>query len=236
MWKEYEIQIFDFLKEIYPECEIDYDDSIYGIYSKVERQIDFAIRGDLAGNRVLGIVDCKYYKKNIDVKVVESFIGMMEDVKANFGFMVTNKGYSPAAKNRVKNSNLRLDVLKLNEMKQVELTIDYFFNQKIYGLQLSKSEFFKRNKHNSGYFDEVKSNYVKREIYFKEGFVRSEYYAFKKILEYSVRIFRDFEQLEKVKLYVPLAQNNCSDESFVGSCIYKCEISRFEIESFCKLK
>ena len=138
MWKEYEKKIFVFLTEIYPNCEIEYDDAIFGIYSNVERQIDFAIRGNLAGKRILGIVDTKYYNKNIDVKVIEGFIGMMQDVNANFGFMITNKGYSQAAKNRVKNSNLKLDILKLNELNEIELTVDYFFNQNNFSKILSR--------------------------------------------------------------------------------------------------
>ncbi len=232
MWKEYEQKLFDFLKESYPECEIEFNDSIFGIYSKVERQIDFAIRGNLAGKRILGIVDCKYYSKNINVKAVESFIGMMQDVNANFGFMITNQGYSQAAKNRVKNSNLKLDVLAFNELNEIELSVDYFFNQNIKGLQLSKYEFFRRNKQNTGYFDEGKSDYRKRVIYYKEGFADTEYFAFKKLLENAVRTFRDFEQLQNIKLFIP--SNKCdSITNFINKkYLYSCDISRHEVESF----
>lgn len=236
MWKEYEEKIFDFLKETYPECEIEYDDSIFGIFSKIERQIDFAIRGFLAGKRILGIVDSKYYNKKIDVKVIESFIGMMQDVNANFGFMITNQGYSQAAKNRVKNSNLKLDVLKFNELNEIDLTVDYFFNQNIKGLQLSKSEFNRRNKQNTIFFDEDKSNYKKRLIYYKEGFVNSEYYAFKKLFENSVRLFRDFEQLDFVKLVIPL--NKCDETTnyIEKKYLYSCAIERHVIEKFINIK
>ncbi|MBF4486226.1 restriction endonuclease [Flavobacterium sp. CSZ] len=153
MWKKYETKLFDFFKQTYPECEIEFDDSIFGIYSKIERQIDFAIRGNLAGKRILGIVDCIYYSKKIDIKTVESFIGIMQDVNANFALMITNRGYSQAAKNRVKYSNLKLDILQFNELNEIEPTVDYFFNQNIKGLELSKSEFYRRNRQNTAYFD-----------------------------------------------------------------------------------
>ncbi|MCB9203314.1 MAG: restriction endonuclease [Flavobacteriales bacterium] len=232
MWKEYEQKLFDFLKETYPECEIEYDDSIFGIFSKVERQIDFAVRGNLAGKRILGIVDSKYYNKNIDVKVIESFIGMMQDVNANFGFMITNQGYSEAAKNRVKNSNLKLDVLKFNELNEIELTVDYFFNQNIKGLQLSKSEFNRRNKQNTNFFDEDKSNYKKRLIYYKEGFADSEYYAFKKLFENSVRAFRDFEQLDFIKLVIPSKKCDETTNYIEKKYLYSCSIEKYDIEKF----
>ena len=232
MWKEYEKKLFEFLKNTYPDCEIEFDDSIFGIYSNVERQIDFAVRGNIAGKRILGIVDCKYYNKNIDVKVIESFIGMMQDVNANFGFMITNKGYSQGAKNRVRNSNLKLDVLRFNELNEIELSIDYFFNQNIKGLQLSKSEFYKRNKHNTAYFDEEKSDYKKRIIYYKEGFANTEYFAYKKLLENSVRAFRDFEQINNVKVLIPSNKCDQSTNYVNKKYLYSCHVSRNEIEKF----
>lgn len=232
MWKEYEIKLFDFLKQTYPECEIEFDDSVFGMYSKVERQIDFAIRGNLAGKRILGIVDCKFYSKKIHVKTVESFIGMMQDINANFGLIITNKGYSQAAKNRVKYSNLKLDVLKFNELNEIELTVDYFFNQSIKGLQLSKSEFFRRNKQNTGYFDEIKSNYKKRIICYKEEYANTEYSAFKKLLENSVRTLRDFEQIDNIKLFIPANKTDESTNYIYKKILYSCTINRFEIEKF----
>lgn len=232
MWKEYESKLFDFLKRTYPECEIEFDDSIFGIYSKIERQIDFAIRGNLAGKRILGIVDCKYYSKKIDIKTVESFIGMMQDVNANFGFMITNRGYSQAAKNRVKYSNLKLDILQFNELNEIEPTVDYFFNQNIKGLELSKSEFFRRNRQNSGYFDEKKSDYKKRIICYKEEYANSEYYALKKLLENSVRTLRDFEQLDQISLSIPSYKNDASTNYIDKKILYSCQIKRFEIEKF----
>lgn len=235
MWKEYERKLYQFLKDTYPDCEIDFDDSIFGIYSKAERQIDFAIRGNLAGKRILGIVDCKYYKKNIDVKIIESFIGMMQDVNANFGFMITNQGYSNAAKNRVINSNLKLDVLNFDELNEIKLGVDYFFNQNIKGLQLSKSEFFKRNKQNTSYFDEHKSDYKKRIIYFKEGFAETEYFVFKKLLENSVKVFRDFEQLNNMKLIIPVLKRDITTNYIEKQSLYYCDVNKYEIEKFIKI-
>ncbi|MFB9080241.1 restriction endonuclease [Flavobacterium procerum] len=232
MWKEYETKLFDFLKQNYPECEIEFNDSIFGVYSRTERQIDFAIRGNLAGKRILGIVDCKYYNKKINIKTVESFIGMMQDVNANFGLMITNHGYSKAAKNRVKYSNLKLDVLKFNDLKEIAVTVDYFFNQNIKGLELSKSEFFRRNEQNTGYFDKEKSSYIKRIICYKEEYANNEYYAFKKLLENSVRALRDFERLDRISLFIPSYKNDESTNYINKKILYSCQIKRYEIEKF----
>lgn len=232
MWKEYENKLYETLSEIYTNCEIEYNDYIFGLYSRTERQIDFSIRANIAGKRILGIVDTKFYNKNIDVKTIESFIGMTEDVKANFGFMITNKGYSQAAKNRVKFSNLKLDILELNELNEIDISIDYFFNQNIKGLQLSKYEFNRRGNQNTNYFDEKKSNYKKRILYFKEGFANTEYYAFKKLLESSARAFRDFDQLDFINVFIPSIKNDESTNYLDKKMLYSCSINKYELQKF----
>lgn len=229
MWKKYEIEVYEALKLAYPECEIEFNDSILGIYSKAERQIDFSIRGAIAGKRILGIVDCKFYNKNVDVKGVESFIGMSQDVNANFGFLITNNGYSQASKNRIKFSNIKLDILEFNEFGKIDIPVDYFFNQNIKGLQLSKYEFIKRNKHNTAYFDSEKSDYFNRIICFKEGYAETEYYAYKKLLENTIKAFRDFEQLDLINIFIPANKDDGN------KYLYSCEIKRHIIQDFLKI-
>lgn len=232
MWEEYEKKVYKTLSEIYSNCEIEFNDLIYGIYSKTERQIDFSIRGNLAGKRILGIVDTKYYNKKIDVKVVESFIGMTEDINANFGLIITNIGYTQSAKNRVKYSNLKLDVLEFNELNEIDISVDYFFNQNIKGLQLSKYEFNRRGLQNTLFFDEQKSNYKKRNIYLKEGFSNTEYHALKHLLEISTRAFRDFEQLDKINVFIPSNKNNEETNYKDLKTLYSCSVTRKDIELF----
>ena len=228
-WRKYELNIFNTIKSAFPDSEIEFDDAILGIYSKVERQVDFAIRKTIAGKRILGVVDCKYFGKNIDLKIVESFIGMIEDLNANFGILITNNGYSKAAKNRVKFSNLKLDVLAVDELNEIIITSDYFINQNIKGLQLSRSEFLRRGKQNSGWFDEEKSDYKKRRIVFKEGYANYQPHAIKKIYESIARSFRDFEQLEFIEVHIPAKKN---DET---KHIFSAKFSKQAFENFTKL-
>ncbi|MCS4164770.1 hypothetical protein M2419_001851 [Sphingobacterium sp. BIGb0116] len=234
-WQDYEKKVFDTLSIAFPESNISFDDLILGIYSKAERQIDFAIRDNMAGKKILGIADCKYYNKNINIKMVESFIGMMQDVNANFGFLITNRGYSQAAKNRVRYSNLKLDVLELNELNEIEITADYFLNQNIKGLQLSKSEFLRRGKQNSSFFDEEKSDYKKRRIVFKEGYANYEYHAFKKLFESTGRSFRDFENLEHIKVFIPAKKNDESTDYKDVMFLYSININKQQFEEFTNL-
>jgi len=90
---------------------------VIGKFSLVKRQIDVAILGELAGYRLFGAVECKHFNRNVDVKVVEAFLSFLDDVGANFGVMITNKGYSRAAKARAKVKDIRLEILSLEELR-----------------------------------------------------------------------------------------------------------------------
>ena len=207
-WRKYERQIHQELTSVFTDCEFEFDDRIFDKHSKIDRQIDISIRGNIGGNKILGIIDCKHFSKNIDIKIIESFLGMLEDTKANFGLIITNKGFSSSAKHRANVRNLRLDIIEFDELQKIKLTFDYFVNQKIRNLELSKYEFFKRARENSGYFDLSKSDYNKRIITFKEGFANTEYYAFKKIIKESARLFRDFTDLEMLTIRIPANKEN----------------------------
>jgi hypothetical protein len=117
-WKDYEKEVHGYFSKKYPNSTITYDAKITGRYSKVERQIDILIEDDVAGFPIKVIVDAKYFSKTIDVKCVESFIAMLNDVDANQGLLVTRKGYSKAAINRAYYGpeELELDVLNFDEL------------------------------------------------------------------------------------------------------------------------
>ena len=116
-WKDYEKEIHDYFSKTYPNASITYDAKITGRYSKIERQIDVLIEDDVAGFASRVVVDAKYFSKPIDIKCVESFISMLQDLDANQGLMVTQKGYSKAAINRAYygTEKLELDVLNFDE-------------------------------------------------------------------------------------------------------------------------
>jgi len=234
-WRKYERKIHEELSKVYENCEFEFDDRIFGKYSKINRQIDISIRGEIGGNKILGIIDCKYFSSNIDIKIVESFLGMIEDVKANFGLIITNKGYSKAAKKRADMKNLKLDILEFNNMKEVKITLDYLFNKKINNLELSKYEFFKRCKQNWSYFDEENSSYEKKIISFKDGWANTEYYAYKKIIKGSARIFRDFKDLDEITIKLSATRNNQLNNWRDEKRLYQCKIKRIELEGFLKL-
>ena len=121
-WRKYEKEILEYFQETYPDTEILFDQKIQGKYSKVNRQIDILIEGEIAGYQIRIAVDCKCFSKNIDVKQVESFCSMVEDIEAHQGILITKKGFSKAAINRAHygNQKVELDIINFDELKKFQ--------------------------------------------------------------------------------------------------------------------
>jgi hypothetical protein len=83
------------------------------------RQIDVLVRGRLTDDltHATMVVDCKLHKRPITVKHVEAFAGMVDDVGADMGLLVSSAGYTlPARRRAASCSGLTLEVLRLDEL------------------------------------------------------------------------------------------------------------------------
>lgn len=121
-WKKYEKEIYEHFLSQYPDAEITLDARKIGLYSKIERQIDILVEQYIAGNRLSIALDGKYYNKKVDVKAVESFIGMLEDIGAHKGLLISNKGFTEGAYNRAHfgPSDIELDILNFSELQKFQ--------------------------------------------------------------------------------------------------------------------
>jgi hypothetical protein len=103
-WKDYERQIAELLSNrATGAVMITHDVKLPGRLSGTQRQIDILVEGSFAGivDAVM-IVDCKCFSQKVDVKDVENFIGLLDDVDVPLGMLVTTKGFSPAAEQRTR--------------------------------------------------------------------------------------------------------------------------------------
>ena len=99
-WREYETYIARHFQRAFPNSTIRHDVKRLGVVSKTNRQIDILIEDRVAGIEISIVVDCKYFSKKIDIRVIDAFIGFLADVQASKGVLITNEGYSKAAYNR----------------------------------------------------------------------------------------------------------------------------------------
>ena len=76
--------------------------------SGTERQIDVLITGTVGAFEVTILVDAKNYASPVDIKDVESLIGMVVDVGAHLGVLVCPSGYTGGAKSRAVADGIQL--------------------------------------------------------------------------------------------------------------------------------
>lgn len=122
-WKDFEEEVFLECERVFnsQETEVLKNEYVVGRYSGVKRQIDVIVRQYDDGEYVnMCVVECKHYAKKINVKIVDSFIGCLEDVGANKGILVSEKGFTKAAINRAHKGkdNIEVDILNLGELQQ----------------------------------------------------------------------------------------------------------------------
>jgi Restriction endonuclease len=116
-WKDYERQIFHTLHFEYPGSEVIYNLKAVGKKSLQKRQIDVGIKQKQANKDILGIAECKYLKKKIDVKIVDALIGKMHDVEATFGIIISALGHTQSAKNLAARSKIELKIIPFEFLK-----------------------------------------------------------------------------------------------------------------------
>lgn len=123
-WKTYERQIADRIRSrAAPDAAVTFDmdgqQTLRGRFSRIDRQIDVIVCGRFAGldGTLRMIVDCKCWGRKVDVPAVEAFGGLVDDVGAPLGLLVTTLGYSDAAKRRAEGfRTVQLDVVPFDEL------------------------------------------------------------------------------------------------------------------------
>lgn len=120
-YREYENGVADVLRFIAANgAEVQRDVIVRGQRSGGERQVDVLVRGSIFGlEDVTLAVDCKLWRKKLDVADVGSFLSYLEDVGADLGMLMTTEGYTPAAKQLARDARgVRAEVLTLRELEQ----------------------------------------------------------------------------------------------------------------------
>ena len=104
-WRKYERLVASMLaREVSTDLCVTPNARIKGGISGRSRQIDVLIdlRHDTDNDKRI-IVDAKCRRRKVDVKDVEAFIGLMEDVKAARGYLITPVGATRSAVMRAQN-------------------------------------------------------------------------------------------------------------------------------------
>lgn len=123
-WKEYEDAVLDECRRVCDVYGADIKKNVHlrGTLSGVLRQIDILVTFPSLDSCSTIVIEAKHYSRKVTVKIVESFIGFLEDLGFENGVMVTEKGYSKAATNRAikGRGNVTVEILSLSELQQFQ--------------------------------------------------------------------------------------------------------------------
>lgn len=107
-WEQLEILVAAIQKEIAPGANVQHNVRLPGLQSETERQVDVLIEQNVGQYTIRIVVDCKDYSAPVDVKGVEEFYGLVQDVGAHKGALVCPKGFTRSAKKRAKKFQIDL--------------------------------------------------------------------------------------------------------------------------------
>jgi len=107
-WGEFEDVVAKLHRAFYPSARIERNTRVMGKNSKTFRELDVVIRQKLGVNELLIIVECKHWSRVIDIKAVEGFAAVREDVDAHVAMMISSKGFSKSAAEYAKSKQISL--------------------------------------------------------------------------------------------------------------------------------
>jgi len=106
-WKKFEELVAKIQTELAGDAIVTPNDRIRGKAGAL-RQVDVSIRKNVGQFELLIVLDCKDHARNLDVKDVEEFMGLAQDVGAHKAGMVAAMSFSEAAKKRAQDAGIEL--------------------------------------------------------------------------------------------------------------------------------
>ncbi|WP_394229418.1 restriction endonuclease [Shewanella colwelliana] len=109
-WKKLEYLVVSIQKQLSPDASVQHNVMLDGIDSETKRQIDVLVEQNVGQYTIRIVIDCKDYSKPVDVKGIEEFQGLVQDVRAHKGALVCPSGFTKAALKRAK--KLQIDLYR----------------------------------------------------------------------------------------------------------------------------
>lgn len=106
-WKEYQYDAVAQFRALGLSAEP--DQRLHGV--RGYHDIDVVVRGNRAGMTFLWIVECKRWKTNVPKHAVATLQSIVQDLGADRGIILSEKGFQPGAKALAKGSNVILTSL-----------------------------------------------------------------------------------------------------------------------------
>lgn len=107
-WQQLELLVAAIQRELAPNAKVTHNVKLPGVHSETDRQIDVLVEQNIGQYSMRIVIDCKDYSSPVNVKGVEEFNGLVQDVGAHKGALVCPSGFTRSAKRRAK--KLQIDL------------------------------------------------------------------------------------------------------------------------------
>jgi hypothetical protein len=88
-----------------------------------KRQYDVVVRGSFGGRPILGVIECKDHNRRKGPDAIDAFAKKVENLGANFGLIVSRKGFTQQALELAKHENIGCLSLLPDDPKQAGFSI-----------------------------------------------------------------------------------------------------------------
>jgi hypothetical protein len=99
-FRDLEILVANIQRQLAPNAKIQHNVLLDGRKSGVKRQIDVLVEQMVGQYCMRIVIDSKDYSDPVDLKGVEEFVGLVDDVGGHKGVLVSPRGFTKAAKTR----------------------------------------------------------------------------------------------------------------------------------------
>ncbi|MDT3678550.1 MAG: restriction endonuclease [Burkholderiaceae bacterium] len=107
-WQQLELLVASIQKQLAPHAKVTHNAKVPGLLSETTRQIDVLVEQNIGQYPMRVALDCKDYGSPVDVKGVEEFHGLVQDIGAHKGALVCPSGFTKSAKKRAKKLHIDL--------------------------------------------------------------------------------------------------------------------------------
>jgi hypothetical protein len=104
-WENFEQAVASVQRLLSPDAEVTHNEKIPDLKNR-RRQFDVVIRGNWAGHKILGVIECKDKGRPVDMPQIEGFITKSRSVRANIALIVSRSGFSGDAISLAKDNGI----------------------------------------------------------------------------------------------------------------------------------
>lgn len=99
-WKAFEKDIANLTARVGAiPSSVKHDKKLSGVNSKIPRQVDVYVEGELSGIPIAIAIECKRYARKIDVGEMDAFVGKLRDLAVDKGVFYVHDGVTDGARN-----------------------------------------------------------------------------------------------------------------------------------------